>query len=255
MTDVDHKQVMVRAQRVMAHATDVMARLDEKGGVAHQARQRDRRRLNSGLGRTILTVAIAIALIWLGATVIGFIRPIGMFGFLAALLATAVVAAVLLFRGSREAISAPAPSPDLPNGPMVDRFDSYVCRVRPALPAPAQAQIDSISAVLPALKQSLERVDTLDPRAQDARRLMSVHLPGLVDRYRNVPSAYRTETDGEGKTVDERLVESLGAARAALADVSEQLARSDLAAFETQGRFIQSRYGEQGIESEDASST
>jgi hypothetical protein len=37
--------------------------------------------------------------------------------------------------------------------------------------------------------------------------------------------------------------------------VSEQLARGDMAAFETQGRFIQSRYGEQGIESEDASNT
>ena len=103
--------------------------------------------------------------------------------------------------------------------------------------------------------QTLERVPTLDPSAQDARRLMSIHLPGLVDRYANVPAAYRKERDGEGKTVDERLVDSLAAARAALADVSEQLARQDVAAFETQGRFIKSRYGEQGIESEDASST
>jgi hypothetical protein len=84
---------------------------------------------------------------------------------------------------------------------------------------------------------------------------MSIHLPGLIDRYANVPPAYRSERDGEGKTVDERLVESLAAARAALSEVSEQLARTDLAAFETQGRFIKSRYGEQGIESEDASST
>jgi hypothetical protein len=67
--------------------------------------------------------------------------------------------------------------------------------------------------------------------------------------------AYRHEQDGEGKTVDQRLVESLAAARAALCDVSEELARQDMAAFETQGRFIQSRYGEQGIENEDASNT
>jgi hypothetical protein len=69
-----------------------------------------------------------------------------------------------------------------------------------------------------------------------------------VDRYRNVPAAYRQEQDGEGKTVDERLVDSLVAARAALAEVSEQLARQDLAAFETQGRFIASRYGEEPID-------
>jgi hypothetical protein len=61
--------------------------------------------------------------------------------------------------------------------------------------------------------------------------------------------------DGEGKTVDERLVESLAAGRAALDEVSQQLARADMAAFETQGRFIKSRYGDEGIESEDASST
>jgi hypothetical protein len=138
---------------------------------------------------------------------------------------------------------------------MVDRFDSYIYRVRPALPAAAQAQLDSISAILPSLKQALERVDTLDPQAQDARRLMSIHLPNLIDGYAKVPAAYRKEQDGEGKTVDERLTESLAAARTALSDVSEQLARQDMAAFETQGRFIKSRYGEQGIESEDASST
>jgi hypothetical protein len=84
---------------------------------------------------------------------------------------------------------------------------------------------------------------------------MSIHLPGLIDRYANVPSAYRKEHDGEGKTVDERLIESLAAGRSALDEVTEQLARQDMAAFETQGRFIKSRYGEQDIESEDASSS
>jgi hypothetical protein len=44
--------------------------------------------------------------------------------------------------------------------------------------------------------------------------------------------------------VDQRLVEGLAAGRSALAEVSEQLARADVAALETQGRFIQSRYGE-----------
>jgi hypothetical protein len=89
-------------------------------------------------------------------------------------------------------------------------------------------------------------VPTLDPTAQDARRLMSIHLPGLIDRYVHVPAAFRGEQDGEGKTVDERLVEGLAAGRKAITDISEQLARADMAAFETQGRFITSRYGEDG---------
>jgi hypothetical protein len=250
VTDVTDK-----VEQAIARFERVTQQLDQRDGPARAAARRERERLNSGLSRTAVKVVGAVLLIWLATVIIGFVKPIGIFGFLAALVATVVIAGLVIARGGRQAVSAPAPSTDLPNGPMVDRFDSYIVRVRRALPAAAQAQVDSISAVLPSLKQCLERVDTLDPRAQDARRLMSVHLPGLIDRYANVPQAYRSEQDGEGKTVDERLVESLAAARTALGEVSEQLARSDLAAFETQGRFIKSRYGEQGIESEDASST
>ena len=248
-------EVTDKVERAIARFDRVTQQLDQRDGPSRAAAARERQRLNAGLGRTLSKVGIAIGAIWLVTIVFGLFNPIGMFGFIAAVLVTVGVAAFLIARGGRQAISAPAPSTDLPNGAMVDRFDSYLYRVRPGLPAPAQGQIDAMSAVLPSLKKTLERVDTLDPSAQDARRLMSIHLPGLIDRYANVPPAYRGEQDGEGKTVDERLVESLAAARGALSEVSQQLARSDLAAFETQGRFIESRYGEQGIESEDASST
>jgi hypothetical protein len=248
-------EVTDKVERAIARFDRVTQQLDQRGGPAQAAARRERQRLNAGLGRTVVTTAISVALIWAAAIVIGLIKPIGVVGFFLALLASGVVAAALIARGGRSATATPAPSADLPNGAMVDRFDSYIYKVRRALPAPAQAQLDGISSILPSLKQTLERVDTLDPRAQDARRLMSIHLPGLIDRYGNVPTAYRKEQDGEGKTVDERLVESLAAARSALDEVSEQLARQDMAAFETQGRFIKSRYGEQDIESEDASST
>jgi hypothetical protein len=141
-----------------------------------------------------------------------------------------------------------APKTDLPNGEMVQRFDSYLFRARRALPAPAQAEIDAISRALPSLRQTLERVQALDPEAQDARRLMSIHLPGLIDRYMQVPTDMRSAIDGEGKTVDQRLTEGLSAGRTALGEISQRLARADLAAFETQGRFIASRYGEESIE-------
>ena len=248
-------EVTEKVERAIARFERVTQQLDQRDGPANAAARRERQRLNAGLGRTAVRVAATVGVIWLATIVIGFIRPIGMFGFLGALLLTVAVIGALIARGGRQAVTAPAPSTDLPNGAMVDRFDSYLVRVRRGLPASAQAQVDGISATLPSLRQTLERVDTLDPCAQDARRLMSIHLPGLIDRYANVPPAYRKEQDGEGKTVDERLVESLAAARTALDDVSQNLARQDMAAFETQGRFIKSRYGEQGIESEDASNT
>ena len=246
-------EVTDKVERAIARFDRVTRQLDERDGAGRSAARRERQRLHAGLGRTILRVAITVAVIWLATVAIGLVKPIGMFGFLAALLVTAVVAAVIIARGGSQVIAAPPPSTDLPNGAMVDRFDSYSYRAREALPAAARTEIDAISRILPSLKQTLERVETLDPAAQDARRLMSMHLPGLIDRYQRVPPAYRQELDGEDKTVDQRLVEGLAAGRAALAETAERLARADVAALETQGRFIQSRYGEQGIESEDAS--
>jgi hypothetical protein len=250
VTDVTDK-----VERAIARFERVTRQLDERDGPAQAAARRERQRLNAGLGRTALRVAITLGVIWLAIIAIGLIKPIGMFGFLGALLVSGIVAALLIARGGRETILAPAPSTDLPNGPMVERFDSYIFRVRGALPAPARAELDAMTQILPSLKQTLERIETLDPSAQDARRLMSIHMPGLIDRYMRVPPAYRQERDGEGKTVDERLVDGLAASRAALAEVSEQLARADVAALETQGRFIKSRYGEQRIASEETPSS
>jgi hypothetical protein len=243
MTDVTEK-----VDRAIARFDRVARQLDDRRGPAGAAARRERQRLNAGAGRTILQVGVAVGVIWLVAVTIGLIQPIGMFGFLAALLATGVVAAALIARGGRSAIAAPPPSTDLPNGKMVDRFDSYLYRARRALPPPAQAELDRLSSTLLPLKTTLDRLETLDPEAQDARRLMSVHLPGLIDRYLHVPAAYRSEQDGEGKTVDERLIDGLSAGRAALDEISEKLARADVAALETQGRFIQSRYGAEQIE-------
>lgn len=249
MTDVTEK-----VERAIARFERVARHIDERDGPVRAAARRERQRLNADLARRVKRVGLAIGLISLVTIIVGLVMPIGMFGFLAAVGLAIGIAALLAFAPSQQRSALP-PSTDLQNGEMVQRFDSYLYRTRTALPAPAQAEIDGISQILPSLRQTLERVDTFDPDAQDARRLMSLHLPGLVDRYMNVPAAFRSEQDGEGKTVDERLVEGLAAGRNALDEIAEKLARADMAAFETQGRFIKSRYGEQGIESEDASSS
>ena len=243
MSDVTDK-----VERAVARFERVARHLDERNGPSREAARRERQRLNTGFVRTAGRLAMAIVFILVATITIGSVKPIGMAGFLAALLVTAIAAVLIIARSSRQVILAPPPTADLSNGLMVDRFDSYLFRSRKALPAPAQSELDSISRILPSLKQTLERIETLDPAAQDARRLMSIHLPGLIERYELVPPAFRKEEDGEGKTVDQRLVEGLAAGRTALAEISEQLARADMAAFETQGRFIQSRYGEERID-------
>ena len=240
MTEVSDK-----VDRALARFDRVTRQLDSRSGIVRDARKRERQRLNKGLVNTLIKIGIVVGLISVVTILVGLVQPIGMFGFLAAVGLAIGIVAVIVFSGGRE-IAKPAVTPDLPNGEMVQRFDSYLYRTRAALPAPAQAEIDLLAAQLPPLKKTLERLKTLDPNAQDARRLMSIHLPGLIDRYLHVPSAYRDQQDGEGITVDQRLVEALGASRAALTEITERLAKADMMAFETQGRFIKSRYGEDG---------
>lgn len=237
-----------RFDKVIARADRVMAQLDERDGAVREAARRERQRVNADLMRRVGRVGLAIGVISLLTIIVGLVTPIGMFGFLAAVGVAIGIAALLAFMPSGKN-NPTAPPADLPNGQMVQRFDSYLYRQRPALPAPARAELDAISRILPTLRQTLERIDDLNPDAQDARRLMSKHLPGLIDRYVNVPPAYRSQRDGEDVSVDERLVEGLHAGRDALEEISEKLARSDVAALETQGRFIKSRYGQESIDS------
>ncbi len=240
------EEVNVKVERALARFDRVTRALDERDGPARAAARRERQRVNRDLGHRVARVGVAIGVVSIVTIIVGLITPIGMFGFLAAVGLAIGIAALLAFVPGQQ--TAKAPSADLPNGQMVQRFDSYLYRTRAALPAPARAEIDTISSRLGSLKASLERVDALDPKAQDARRLMSIHLPGLIDRYLNVPTEFRNQEDGEGLTVDQRLVEGLSAARTALDEISQDLAKNDLDAFQTQGRFIKSRYGEQTID-------
>jgi hypothetical protein len=223
----------------------VVARYDGRTGQAGKAARRQHGRNVRALGRRLANVAMAIAALIVATIAFGlFVGPIGWTGLF--VVAMAMLCTIILFAlwpGEPERV---AYSDELPNKTIVQQLDSYLVRQRPALPAPATSRIDAISAQLPLLESRLAEIDLLDPLAQDARRLMGKHLPDLIDRYERVPAAYRQERDGEGLTVDERLVAGLDAARDALGDIGAKLAKGDLDAFETQGRFIESRYKTEG---------
>jgi hypothetical protein len=195
--------------------------------------------------RRIATAAIAVGLVMVATIVIGVVVDgIGLGGFgLAVLAMMAAGAWFLMPRRERPIVDY---KEDMPNRAVVQRLDSLLVRKRDALPAPAARRIDAIGQQLPLLESRLAETQLLDPLAQDARRLMGRHLPELIERYERVPAAYRAERDGEGLTVDERLVQGLDAAHAALDELGRKLAREDLDAFQTQGRFIESRYRDDG---------
>ena len=237
-------------ENALARFDEVMGRID-RGSASRDAQRRQQshriEEMRGKLGNIGMAIGVLIAATLAFGLVVG---PIGITGLF--VVAALMFLAVLLFSvwpGDRTVVEY---KEDMPNKAVVQRLDHLLTTKRAALPAPAARRLDAISAQLPLLEDRLSETQILDPLAQDARRLMGKHLPELIERYERVPAAYRRERDGEGKTVDERLIAGLDAAQTALDDLGRKLAHEDLTAFETQGRFIESRYkdGDANIQSE-----
>jgi hypothetical protein len=232
-----------QVNQAIARFDEVMGRLDQKAAArglreAPSARGRSATILKlTALGMVLAVVMIVLALT---GAVLGGIGSLGLWS----AVAIALVAVGLFAFWPSEKVAVDYKD-DMPVNAVVRRLGDILARKRNALPARAALQADAISRQLPMLESQLSQSELLDPLAQDARRLMGRHLPDLIERYERVPAAYRAERDAEGLTVDERLVLGLDAAKTALDDLGRKLVRDDMDAFQTQGRFIESRYREE----------
>ncbi|HEX8263402.1 MAG TPA: hypothetical protein VF547_11065 [Allosphingosinicella sp.] len=227
----------------IARFEDYKSRLDGYGPAATNVRRRYYGRAMGSLVRRVATMGMAIGLLIVAT--IGFGLIVGPIGWTGLFLVGLATLAILLFFSFWPSEPKRVPyNEQVPTGTVVRQLESMLVRRRAALPAPAAQRADAIGAQLPLLESRLAEVDPLDPLAQDARRLMGKHLPELIERYERIPAAYRHQADGEGLTADQRLVASLDAARQALGDIGDRLVQGDRQAFETQGRFIESRYKE-----------
>jgi hypothetical protein len=228
-------------EETLARAGELFARYDQRAGDYVAGATRRYGGTARSVGKRLANIGMALLALVVATIAFGlFVGPIGWTGlFIVSVLTLGIL---VLFSAVPMEPKRVAYTDELPTRAVVRQLSSMLGRERAALPAPAARQVDRIGTTLPLLEQRLAELDPLDPIAQDARRLMGKHLPDLIDRYERVPAAYRQEKDGEGLTVDERLVASLDAARTALDDVADRLSRSDREAFETQGRFIESRY-------------
>ncbi len=220
----------------------VMGRID-RSSVSRAAQRRVQSRGAAAIARKLGYIGIALAVLFAVTIGLGLAADgIGLGGlFIVASLMVLTVIGIGFLPLDRDIVEF---KEDMPNKAVVQRLESLLVRKRTALPAPAVNRIDEISAQLPLLENRLSETQILDPLAQDARRLMGKHLPELIERYERVPLAYRHERDGDGLTVDQRLIAGLDAAKTALDDLGRKLAHEDLTAFESQGRFIENRYRE-----------
>ena len=225
----------------IARVNEVFARLDALPAAAEGARRRVHRRSVRQVGKRAAGFGAAVVALIVATIVFSqVVGAIGLFGLF--LVGLATLALLILFSAWPGEPERVAYDEKLPPRAVARQLETLLVRRRPALPDPAARRADAIAQRLPLLEQRLAEVDPLDPLAQDAHRLMGRHLPDLLDRYERLDPAYARRPDAEGMTADQRLVAGLDAACEALDEIGEKLEEEHRRAFETQHRFIESRY-------------
>ncbi len=112
---------------------------------------------------------------------------------------------------------------------------------RRALPDAAVDAVDMIGVRLEQLAPQLVTLDENGPAAREVRKLLSEHLPSLVESYTRIPPALRGK-EHAGSTPSEQLVDGLCVIADEIEAMSHDLSRNDLDALATRGRFLETKY-------------
>ena len=232
---------------IIEHAADFLRRISPEGRAAAR-RRRERRRL--AFMRIAKRVVLACLAILAVAIAIGFVMPLQAEGVFLTMIAMALVSvAIILWSRTPDFTPEKVASTDLHLLP--SQTGEWLEKQRPALPSPAQRQLDQLTASLEAIQPQLAALDMRSPEALEARRLIGDELPELVRGYQKVPPSLRRQPLNGGPSPDKQLVEGLGTIGEEIARMNARLADNDLKALATQNRFLEIKYkgdGEMGEE-------
>ena len=116
--------------------------------------------------------------------------------------------------------------------------EDWLLARREALPLEIRPQLDRIFQRLGDLEPHLATFAPHSTPAWEARRLLGDHLPGLILAFEAIPGSAREEDP----LVRTRLRAGLETLADALDELCREICRNPLMTFETQGRFLESRY-------------
>ncbi len=175
-----------------------------------------------------------------------FIDPIGFLTWLVAIPTAMLIAFLSLFWPSRQArIASQAPGSHegahmVPLAELASRVEDGLIDRSKQFPGRALPAADRVIERLAELQPHLAGLDNGSMLAGDARRLIGTHLPRLVDTYLDLPPSAREPTS----EASERFTESLATVGSELDHLLDQCCRDRHLSFETQRRFIETRYSE-----------
>ena len=113
---------------------------------------------------------------------------------------------------------------------------------RRSLPPAAIDAVDMIGVRLEQLAPQLAMMNENGPGAREVRKLLSEHLPSLVDSYTRIPPTLRGKAGASGLTPSQQLIDGLAVISDEIEAMSEDLSRNDVDALATRGRFLESKY-------------
>jgi hypothetical protein len=229
---------MSESDDILARANEIMVRTtDRYRSASARGRAHKRQDLMSRLKRMI----VAAVLVVVGATVFGFIQPLGSTGLLIVMGLLLACLAFAFVPATPTVVAEKLADTDLKALPL--KTEIWLESQRKALPAPAMPILDAIGNRLETLAPQLARLDPKEPAATEVRRLLSDHLPQLVTGYQSIPEPLRKQPRN-GRVPDAQLVEGLSVIEQEIATMTQQLASGDLDKLAAHNRYLEIKYQE-----------
>jgi hypothetical protein len=229
---------------MLPETRDALARYDEwlartvKSPNAVKLGARRLERTTRSVGRRMRNMAFGVLAVLVAAFLYGnLVAPLGFLGLMVTMMA-AICAMFVLATWPAPRAPTLEKLPEAPLATLPAKVESWLEGQRLALPAPAAREVDQIMAQLDRLGPELRTLDPATPQAEDARKLLSDHLPRLVKSYAQVPAVERGTAEAQGHFRD-----GLRVVGGEIDRLTTDIARERLRALESEGRFLESRYG------------
>lgn len=225
------------APSLYAQASQQWQRLSERARITAARSRRHKRRLKALIKRIVRALSVFFATGFLTALYALLGGPIGVEGMLLAILLAFILTAIAFIYPRPAPLTADA-NTQQELGLLIENVENWLDRKARLMPAAASRQIDSLMAQLEQLKIPMGRIDPSSTLAGDTRRLLTQHLPRLVESYTSIAS-YQSNA---GHEAGHRFADGLTTISTELNRIGEQLAENEVHALRIEGRFLKSRY-------------
>ena len=229
-------------ERVLFHAEDFLRRKVLRPRSVREAQKRRARRKFEEAMRRIRRALLLLAALLGTLVVASLFIDIGGDTWIVGIPTIFLTAWLSLLWPTRRSSPAAGASgiSTVPLAEMAIRVEEALMERTDELPTRALPAADAIIARLGELQPHLSRLDPGSIAAGDARRLICNHLPRLVDTYLELPPSAR----GPQSESSARFTEGLDLVAEELDHLLETCCRDRQLSFETQHRFIETRYRE-----------